>query len=370
MQSETESNKRFRRVSRGMASNIMFHMRQEERYFLFIRNREKNMKTTEPMLENDDQNKKIILWASDYLLSHGYTLKSNIPENVQNTPWSYIVRFVTSKGYIYLKHTPHLLALEANILRMLDDYSCPVAKVIAHNAKLDCFLMKDAGRPLREILKKQFDAELFCKAIDQFTSMQLLVADHVNNLIDIGVPDWRLNKLPELFAQLLTQKDLLIEDGLLQNEIAELKKFIPAVTNLCNELSAHSIKQSIVQPDFNDNNTLIDASQNITIIDLGEIVISHPFFSLLNGLQQMEKHHALTSDSNDYLKIRDACLNNYLAFESRENLLHALKLARPLWFIYGALAGHRLIEACGKAKIMSYQHGKFISSLREFIAVY
>lgn len=318
---------------------------------------------------NDNLNKEIIQWGSEYLLSHGYTLRSDFPENVQNTPWSYVVRFVTSKGYIYLKHTPHLLALEANILRMLHDHSCPVAEVIAHNAKLDCFLMKDAGRPLREILKKQFNAELFCNAINQFTSMQLLVADHVNNLIDIGVPDWQLNKLADLFARLLTQKDLLVEDGLEENEIEHLERLIPRVANLCDELSGYSIKQSIVQPDFNDNNTLIDESQNITIIDLGEIVISHPFFSLLNGLQQMKKHHALADDSSDYLKISDACLNNYTAFESRENLLNAFKLARPLWFIYGALAGHRLIEACGKSKIMSYQQGKFISSLREFMAV-
>lgn len=316
------------------------------------------------------RNKEIIQWGCKFLSSHGYTLKSNLPENVQNTPWSYVVRFVTSQGYVYLKHTPHLLALEANILHMLHDHSCPVPEVIAHNVKLDCFLMKDAGRPLREILKKQFNAELFCKAIDQFTTMQLSVADHVNKFIDIGVPDWRLNKLPDLFAQLLTQKDLLIEDGLLEKEISELEKLIPAVTHLCNELSGYSIKQSIVQPDFNDNNTLIDESENITIIDLGEIVISHPFFSLLNGLYQMEKHHAITEDTKDYLKIKNACLNNYMVFESRENLLNAFKLARPLWFVYGALAGHRLIEACGKSKIMSYQHGKFIRSLREFIAIY
>jgi len=324
--------------------------------------------TTESTTGNGNLNTEVIQWGYQYLSNHGYILKCERPENVQNTPWSCVVRFVTSKGYIYLKHTPHLLALEANILRMLRDHSCPVAEIIAHNTKLDCFLMKDAGKPLREILKKQFNAELFCNAINQFTFMQLSVADHVNNLIDIGVPDWRLNKLADLFAQLLIQKDLLIEDGLLENEIGQLERLIPTVTHLCNELSGYSIKQSIVQPDFNDNNTLIDESQNITIIDLGEIVISHPFFSLLNGLQQMEKHHALTNGSNDYLKIMDACLKNYMAFESRENLLNAFELARPLWFIYGALAGHRLIEACGKSKIMSYQHGKFVSSLREFIA--
>jgi hypothetical protein len=196
-------------------------------------------------------NKEIIQWGYNYLLSHGYTLRSDSFENVQNTPWSYVIRFITSKGYIYLKHTPHLLALEANILHMLhNQFHASVSEVIAHNVQ-----------------------------------------------------------------------------------------------------------------------TLIDTSQNITIIDLGEIVISHPFFSLLNDLQQMKKHHALRDDTNDYLKIRDACLNNYMAFESRENLLNAFKLARPLWFVYGALAGQRLIDACGKQKIMTYQYGKFISSLREFMAV-
>lgn len=145
-------------------------------------------------MTTDNPNKEIIQWACHHLLSHGYTLKSHLPETVQNTPWSHVLRFATSDGYIYLKHTPKLLALEAVIDQILHDYSCPVPEVIAHNSKLYCFLMKDAGRPLREILKKKFDAALLCKAIDQFTLMQLTVADHVNTFffLDIGVPDWRL----------------------------------------------------------------------------------------------------------------------------------------------------------------------------------
>lgn len=235
-------------------------------------------------MEDYHLNKEIIQWGHEYLFSNGYILISNRPENVQNTPWSYVARFITSQGNIYLKHTPPLLALEAKILKTLRiQFQAPVPELIAHNSKLNCFLMKDAGRPLRESLKKQFNAELFCKAIDQFTSMQLSVAGHINNLTDIGVPDWRLNKLTDLFKHLLTKKDLLIDVGLLETEIEALEKLIPKITDLCNVLSAYSIPQSIVQPDFNDNNTLIDSSQNITIIDLGEIVISHPFFHYLMG---------------------------------------------------------------------------------------
>jgi len=137
--------------------------------------------TTEPATENDNLNKRIIQWGCKCLLSRGYTLKNKLPENVQNTPWSYVVRFVTSDGYIYLKHTPALLALEAVITRILQEqFHASVPEIIAHNAQLNCFLMKDAGMPLRQILKKQFDAALLCKAIDQFTSIQLVVTDHIN----------------------------------------------------------------------------------------------------------------------------------------------------------------------------------------------
>jgi hypothetical protein len=57
---------------------------------------------TEPVTGNDNLNKEIIQWGCNYLSSHGYTLKSNQPENVKNTPWSYVIRFATSDGYIYL----------------------------------------------------------------------------------------------------------------------------------------------------------------------------------------------------------------------------------------------------------------------------
>ena len=234
--------------------------------------------------------------------------------------------------------------MEAAIIQILhDQFHASVPEVIAHNAELNCFLMKDAGRPLREILKKQFDAALLCKAIDQFTSLQLAVADHVNIFLDIGVPDWRLDKLPDLYKQLLSQKDILIADGLSEIEISELETLLPKVSNLCKKLSGYSIKQTIVQSDFHDNNMLIDdISQNITIIDLGEIVISHPFFSLVNCLRQAKIHHALTDEDDAYLRLMDACLKNYMNFESKKHLSDAFAMAHILWFIYESLAQYRL----------------------------
>ncbi len=333
--------------------------------------REVSMTTIESKPENNDLNNEIIQWGTQYLSSHGYSLKSKRPELIQNTPWSYVIRFATSDGYVYLKHTPERLALEATIIQILrDQFHAHVPSLITHNAKLNCFLMKNAGKSLREILKQKFDEALLCKAIDQFTSLQIAVSDHVDVFLNIGVPDWRLDKLPDLYKQMVSQKNMLIEDGLLAIEISKLEALFPTIFNLCKKLSAYSIKQTIVQPDFNDNNSLIDEiSRKITIIDLGEIAISHPFFSLINCLHVIKKHYALTNEDATYLRIKDACLKNFMKFEPRT--ADAFEIAQILFFIYGALANYRLVIACGKSKFTSsfQRHGRPSMVLKELITV-
>lgn len=323
--------------------------------------------------QNTDEyffHKKIIQWGHKCLSALGYTLKSNLPENVLNTPWSYLVRFETSGGYIYLKHTPELFALEPTIIQILhDQFHASVPTVIAHNAELNCFLMKDAGRSLREILKKKFDEALLCRTIEQFSSLQIAVADRVDVFLDIGVPDYRLDKLPGLYKELISQNDLLMAEGLSEVEMRKLEALLPNVANLCKKLSDYSIKQTIVQPDFNDNNTLVDdISQDITIIDLGEIVISHPFFSLLNCLEQIKKHHALTDEDDTCLKIKDACFKNYMSyFESKEHLSDAVATAQLLHIVYGISYQYRFMIACGKERLMSFQHWKLSHLLKKFM---
>ncbi|OGV41969.1 MAG: hypothetical protein A3F46_10200 [Legionellales bacterium RIFCSPHIGHO2_12_FULL_42_9] len=327
---------------------------------------------TNSTIGNDNQNKKIIQWGVKTILSHGYQLKSTMPEEVQNTPWSHVVRFLTTHGVIYLKNTPDALALEAPIIRILyDQFDAPVAEVIAHNAELNCFLMKDAGKALRVILKKKFDETLVFRAIDQFTSLQLAVAERVDVFLDMGVPDWRLEKLPDLYRQLLLQKDILIADGLSEIEISQLKDLFATVVHLCQKLSSYFIKHTLVQPDLNDNNTLIDdKTHNITIIDLGEIAISHPFFSLFNFLHVIKKYHDLTETSEVYLRLKDYCFKKFIPLASEQYLLDAISIARPLFFVYAALGNYRLMQACDKTKFTgSFQrHGRISPSLKELMA--
>lgn len=331
----------------------------------------KNQQVSHLITKNHPLNEAIIEWGYQTLLSHGYRLSNYLPEKVKDTPWSYVARYTTTDGYIYLKHTPPLLALEAAITQILHDSFCAaVPQVIAHHTELDCFLMKDAGRPLRDMLKKQFDAALLSQAINQFSTLQLTVADHIELFLDVGVPDWRLEQLPALYQQLLSQKDVLLADGLSEKDINALKASLPKFTDLCEKLSTYAIQPSIAQSDFHDNNILInEGTQQITFIDLGEIVISHPFFSLISCLRQVLFHHGLTDEDDTYRSLMNACLKNYWVLQCQDHLLEAFAIARVLWFVYEGLAQYRLRLACDEEKFIAVQrHGKLRDVLKDFMA--
>lgn len=132
-----------------------------------------------------------IKWATDCLASKGYFLQEQ-PEIVQETPWSMVLRFLTSKGNIYLKKTPPSISMEPNIIKLLANHACNVPTIIAMNDELHCFLMDDGGITLRKYLKTEFQPTLLCKAINQFTTIQRATENYISSYFALDVPDWRL----------------------------------------------------------------------------------------------------------------------------------------------------------------------------------
>jgi hypothetical protein len=82
----------------------------------------------------------------------------------------------------------------------------------------------------------------------------------------------------------------------------------------------------------------------------------------------MTKHYGLTEKDVSYLRIKEACFRNFMSVKSK-NILEVLEIASILWLIYGTLAGHRLLNACDKENLMSYQNGKHgrLNDLKAFL---
>ncbi len=76
----------------------------------------------------------------------------------------------------------------------------------------------------------------------------------------------------------------------------------------------------------------------------------------------------MTDEYDAYRGLTDACLKNYMTFESKRHLLDAFAIADILWFVYEALAQCRLRLACDKERFISFQrYGKLSDRLKEFM---
>lgn len=309
---------------------------------------------------------QILNWAAASLISKGYTLQRT-PEIVQETPWSVVIQLSTLKGDLYLKQTPADLAIEPKIMELLaDQFHVSVPTVIARNDNLHCFLMKDAGLTLRQYLKSGMQPDLIYEAILQFTDIQRVTENDIKSLLALGVPDWRLDKLPTLYDQLISQTELLKADGVTDKELKILHDLSSKVAEECEQLSHYKIPETLVQPDFNTNNILIDAkTKKMTLIDLGEIVITHPFFSLHNFLHQATIHH----DVKELNQLQDTCLEDWLELATRDKLVEAFKLSKKLWPIYSALAYYRLIMSVDSQALKHFyaeRPNRLANFLREY----
>jgi len=242
---------------------------------------------------------QITSWAKGMLLSEGYSLNA-LPEVIQATPWSSVTKFITSNGYVYLKQTPPALSLEADIIQILyNEFNASVPIIIATNKNLNCYLMQDCGNSLRKLLKQNFQPNLLCQVIKKYTYIQDATKNHTGAFIDLGVPDWSPDKLPLFYSQLLSKEDLLIADGMTIAELEQCRGLCSRLVSMCERLSRYKTPPTLDHCDFHDGNVLItDATNNLTIIDWGETVITHPFFSLLTFLNTIARHYDLLNSTH------------------------------------------------------------------------
>ncbi|MFA6303672.1 MAG: hypothetical protein WC627_11165 [Legionella sp.] len=215
----------------------------------------------------------IINWAANYLMD------SIDSEVVVETPWSNVIRLTCSKGVFYLKQPAPTIAQEAKILQLL---KANVPSVLATNEDLHCFLLQDAGLNLRNYLKTNLQPDLLCRATQQFITMQRSVENHLHAFLSLGVLDWGLDKLPNLYDTLINQNVFLKNEGMSDKEIQVLHKTSRKIKQEFALLAEYKVPETIVQPDFNTNNVLIDPiSKKLTHIIFIIISVNFRRFHML-----------------------------------------------------------------------------------------
>ena len=306
-----------------------------------------------------------IEWAQSYLLTNGYDI-NELHDTIRAMPWSKVTHFSTSKGSVYLKEMAPLFSVEPRLIKTLAQWDRDsVPKVIAINNDLSCFLMEDAGIPLSKHLKVEVKIDLLVRALTICANSQRKAVNHVDALLSIGVPDWRLVKLPGLYLRLIKREALLKADGLTSAEIKALHTLYPRFSFLCDCLSRHNIPETLEHTDFHDNNILIKDS-HLTIGDWGDAVISHPFYSLVSYLNSATRYHGLKEGDERYINLQNVYLNQWIEFETKDQLLEAFHLSKRLRPLQVALSFIR-VKMCHNLESSFVFTGYISEALRDFI---
>lgn len=273
-----------------------------------------------------------IKWAQDWLKLNGLAAMGAM-EIVQSTPWSSVLRFSTHEGDVYLKVMPPALATEPEIITILYEYSHHVPTVLGRNAPLYCFLMLNSGKPLRNYLQNTMQVDLLCGAVQCYRAIQAAASNNLKIFFAFDVPDWRLEQLPKRYNDFIQQTDFLQASGVTVTELQQLHHLSSQFSHLCKQLSAYQITETLDHCDFHTGNVLLDEkNKHLTIIDWGETVITHPFFSLLLFIRKTQQHYTL--NQSDYTKLYAACFDKANP--------ESVALAEKIWPIYAAFGYFRL----------------------------
>jgi hypothetical protein len=308
---------------------------------------------------------KKLQWGQDYLKDKGYLIEGE-PQALRLMPWSKIYSFKTNQGQIYLKSMAREFSNEPFLLNFLLGHSFKkIPKVIAINQRDHCFLMEEAGKPLRDSLKENFSKVYICRALKAYTDIQLKSRDYIDPLLKLGVKDKRIRNLPFLYKRFLSNEDLLKDDGMEEGEVKKLKTLSLKFQSVCNELSTYAIPATLEHGDFHDNNILVQGSC-VTICDFGDTVISHPFFSIVNFLKSAEDNHCLKENDQNFEIILTCYLNEWTFYEKEDRLREVYKLAQAIWPFMFALNLSR-VRSCKEIDKFSEYKTYMTRSLRRLI---
>ena len=282
---------------------------------------------------------------------HGRDIEVNGPiAQLHARPWSTVLQVPTGEGGMYFKAASPVDPHEAVVLESLQRWrpDC-VPELVSVDVQQGWMLMRDAGRMLRDAIRPTRDMRPWLPVLPLYAQLQIEVAAHVPEMLARGVPDRRLPVLARLYEPLLGDIEVLRIDqpnGLTSEQHRRLLALSPRVEKLCRQLAEHQIPETLNHGDLNDSNVLVRDGRTI-FVDWGDSCVSHPFYSLRTVLVIAEISLGLEENSPELQPLRDAYLEPWTRYESRENLLSALDLAARLASINGALTWHRLVSRLG-----------------------
>jgi hypothetical protein len=287
------------------------------------------------------------LWIRRTIEGLGMTVTGEI-EQVRVRPWATALRVPTQSEDVWFKASIPVLANEAAVTRVLAQQrpDC-TPELLADDPERGWMLLRDAGPALEGLLGTAAYSQHWEEALARYAQLQIDLAEHVDELLEAGATDRRLEVLPDLLDAVLGDAEALrvgLPDGLTERQLEELRKLAPELPMQTNELAAYGIPETIQHDDLSDADVRMPDG-GYRFIDWGDACVSHPFFTMTVTLRVLAWRlgFGLEATAPELERFRDAYLEPWTSFLSRRELLVAFPLALRLGKLFRAFSHHLTI---------------------------
>lgn len=169
--------------------------------------------------------------------------------------------------FAWLKHVPPFFAHESAVLRRLAGEAVPT------------LIGSEGGRTLMHEIpgEDHYDAglDVLAPAVSMLVSLQAALANRVDELLAMGLPDWRGQPIIAAIRDLIerTAGDLAPDD------VATLRAFVDDLPARLGDVADCGIPDSLVHGDFGPGNLRGDG-RSLVLLDWGDSGVGHPLLDV------------------------------------------------------------------------------------------
>jgi hypothetical protein len=185
-------------------------------------------------------------------------------EQVRTWNLSSLWRLPTARGTAWLKVVPSFFAHEGPILRVLDSERVPGV------------LATDGARTLlAEVPGDDLygsGGERIPSMIDLLVDLQSAWVGRVDELLALGLPDWRRHQLTDALTALVERW----RDRLARDVATELDRLVGGLPERWDEVESCGLPDTLVHGDFHQGNLRSAGPGHLVLLDWGDSGVGHP----------------------------------------------------------------------------------------------
>lgn len=284
-------------------------------------------------------------WIEEQLVKLEYKQIAPV-EYIRNWSLSSVLKVKTTGGNLYLKQASTCLPLfcdepivTAKLASLFPEH---MPTVISIDCQHQWMLLADFGKPIGNNVSLKIKQDIY----SLFAQIQIRAIQQRNYLLDVGCLDRRLEILQSQIEPLVNDKNALSE--LSAAEIEQLHTLAPYLKNLCSQLAIYKIPETLVHGDLHLRN-VARYRNNYLFFDWTDSCISHPFFDLFELFIESKQKSFLGRlnslwQQKSKNRLRDQYLNQWSEYESKERLLEAWNIAKPLAMLHHAITYQNMIH--------------------------